>query len=54
MAFGISKDASGCIKGLAVLLMVLAHYWGNRVFTANSMPGLTPSNEITVVYLKYD
>ena len=29
----ISKDASGCIKGLAVLLMVLVHYYGNGVFT---------------------
>ncbi len=28
----ISKDASGCIKGLAVLLMVLVHYWGNGAF----------------------
>ena len=32
LQFAISKEASGCIKGLAVLLMVLVHYWGGRVF----------------------
>ena len=32
-AFTIDKNSSLCIKGVAVIFMVLVHFWGNSVFS---------------------